>query len=693
MEHLVEKLTAHFNTLAKNYPAFDVFAFTDAEKSAQIREDFYQLYLDSFRPEDNKIFRERREYDCSACRNFIRNMGGVVFIDKTNMKQVSIWDLDMSGTVFEPVVKALSSYIQTLPIQNVYLNNERRVGMDSNIELLPDGRTHKWTHLFLDLPPQLLADRRDSINTQRSKIKSARDVFKRGLDEITPESLETVIDLIVQNSLYKGQEWLPVIKQFQAKQSRYQKNSNKKKELFAWVSQDLNSVVGRLRNTSMGTLLVDLSDGRDLNEAVSAYERIVAPTNYKRPKALFTPKMVKAAQEQIENLGLTSALQRRFAVPEDISVSDIAFVDRDVKGRMRNVDVFENLMIEAKASPKKFNRAQEIGIEEFMRDVLPTLTRLEAFVEGRHARNFVSLVAPVDANAKNLFQWNNNFSWAYAGNITDSDIRENVKSAGGNVDGFLRFSLQWNTGDKLESDDLDAHCVITPEGRSRNKQHISFSNKQAAGGELDIDIMHPKSNVPAVENIFWSKKSDLKSGTYKFYINNYSHRSGTNGFEAELEINGEIHRFNYNKELRTGEDVEVATVTFDEHTGEYSIKAHLDSDTISKNIWGVNTQSFVPVSLVTLSPNYWGSEHGVGNKHYMFMLEDAINETQPNGFFNEFIRPELREHKRVFEALGSKLRVPESEDQLSGLGFSSTQPNELIVKAIGTTERVLKIKF
>lgn len=691
MEQLVAKLTAHFNTLTKKYPtAFDVFAFTDPEKSAQAREDFYQLYQDSFRPEDNKIYRERREYDCSACRNFIRNMGGVIFIDN-DFNKISIWDIDAAGTDFEPVLPILSKTVKALPIQSIYVNDGRRVGIDSNLELLENGQTHKWSHVYLDLPNSLMKSRTQTIAEMRSQANSSHDVFKRGLTELTTESLQTVLDLIAQNSLYKGAEWKQIIQKFLKEKTQFDKLSSKKKELFVWSSPALNTAVGRLRNTSMGTLLVDLSEGRDLNEAVSAYERIVAPTNYKRPKALFTPKMVKAAQEKIEELGLTSALQRRFAVPEDISVSDIAFVDRDVKGRMRNVDVFENLMIEAKASPKKFDRAQEIGIEEFMRDVLPTLTRLEAFVEGRHARNFVSLIAPVDAEAKNLFQWDNNFSWAYAGNITDSDIRENVKSAGGNVDGFLRFSLQWNSGDRYESDDLDAHCRIRPNQTS--PKHIYFGNKSAAGGQLDVDIMHPKRNVSAVENIFWSKKSDLESGTYDFYINNYSHRSGTNGFEAELEINGEIHRFNYNRELRSDEDVKVATLTFDATTGEYSIKAHLDSDTISKEIWGVNTQRFVPVSLVTLSPNYWGSERGVGNKHYMFMLENATNDSQPNGFFNEFIRPELREHKRVFEALGSKLRVPESDEQLSGLGFASTQPNELIVKAIGATERVLKIKF
>jgi len=216
--------------------------------------------------------------------------------------------------------------------------------------------------------------------------------------------------------------------------------------------------------------------------------------------------------------------------------------------------------------------------------------------------------------------------------------------------------------------------------------------RSSTGGELDVDIINPTKGKPAVENITWPSKKDMIPGNYKFYVKNYSHNGGKDGFKAEIEFDGEIYEFEYNKELRQSEEVPVAVVHLD-RDGNFTIKEQLDSDVSSREIWNLSTNQFHPVSIMMLSPNHWEESSHEGNKHYFFMLEDCKNPESPNPFYNEFLRSELREDRKVFEALSSKMAVEDSDEQLSGIGFSSTQDNSVTVRVKGSVDRVLKIKF
>jgi hypothetical protein len=177
--------------------------------------------------------------------------------------------------------------------------------------------------------------------------------------------------------------------------SAYSRLDAKRRRVFIWTHA--TGPAARFRNTVIGTLVQDISDGVDIERAVAGFEQKVAPTNYKRTTAVITPVMVKKAMETIEALGLEPALERRFARLADISVKDVLWVDGGVRPLMKGA-LETALLKEAqapRAAKKDEDRAEDITLDAFMKDVLPTATGMELFFKGEHLGNLVSLTAPV----------------------------------------------------------------------------------------------------------------------------------------------------------------------------------------------------------------------------------------------------------------------------------------------------------
>lgn len=656
------------------------------------KDDLWQTYLSSFPDDSNPLYRERTEHDCTCCKQFIRTVGGVVAI--INGKMESIWDIKIpKEPAYQAVADALSAYVKSQPIDNKFLHYERTAGTDKSFEELSKVKDSiavrpqitTWDHFFVNIPAQFVA-KKDTIATTLGGERAKHDVFFRSLKEIDLDAINTVLELIAQNSLYRGEEHSFVLDAFKNIQRDFDKLDKEwQLDLFVWAN--MNTVpdsVSRIRNTVIGTLLTDISEGKELEAAVKAFEAKVAPTNYKRPTALITPRMIEQAKVKLSELGLTSALDRRHATMHDITVNNIIFANRNSR-QVMNGDVFDELIAENSSTTiKNLDRIEQVTIERFINDIVPTATSIEVLVENRHAGNMVSLIAPTDPTAGSLFKWPNKFSWSYAGEFADS-IKERVKQAGGNVTGDLCCRLAW-----YNHDDLDFH-MIEPGG-----YEIYFSNRHSVspnGGKLDVDMNAGQGHTRTpVENIFYETRSGMKEGVYTLIVNNFSKRESTNvGFDVEIDFMGTSYVFAYDQGVPSKANIEVAKFRYS-RTGGVEIISSLPMTKKSKILWGVNTQTFQPVDVLMYSPNHW-DDNSVGNKHYFFMLNQCINDDTARGFFNEFMREELNAHRKVFEVVGSKMTASKSPDQLSGIGFSSTQPNTLVCRVTGSFSRVINVVF
>lgn len=630
------------------------------------KEELWQTYLGGFLPGTDPVHKTRTEHNCTCCRHFIREVGDAVAVDGEVI--VSLWDVQASE--YQPVVDAMSKFVKSHPIGDVFLHPERTAGTDRSFQQLTE-RVQTWTHFHVHVESRHVL-RREDIPTKLSELRSTRDAFLRSLTEVSDDSLETVLDLVAQNSLYRGEENRGLLVEFRRLKAEYAKLSPVSRVSFLWAAQ---GAVARIRGSAIGTLLQDLSEGKEIDDAVRAYESKVAPMNYKRPTALITRAMIAKARATIEELGLTSALERRYATLADVSINDLVFANRGTR-RAITGSPLDDIMPTASAG--SFDRVEEIRIEKFIAEVVPRVESIEVMLENRLAPNMVSLIAPADATAKQLFKWDNRFSWAYSGDVADS-IRERVKKAGGCVVADLCCRLAWRN-----YDDLDLH-LLAPDG------HIFFGQKYVGGGQLDVDMNAGRGQTrEAVENIFYQARASMMEGTYKLYVHQYQRRETVDvGFEVELDYLGEVRSFAYERAV-TGE-VLVAKFKYT-HGGGLEILESLPSSQVARTVWGLTTGSFHQVSALTLSPNHWGGR-AAGNKHYLFFLEGCRNDGSARGFFNEFLRTELDRHRKVLEVVGSKLRTDVSESQLSGLGFSSTQENSMVCRVRGSFSRTLKIKF
>jgi hypothetical protein len=653
----------------------------------------YACYLAAFPAGTDPVFKKQTEHACSCCRHFLRRAGNVVAVSDEGVVR-TVWDeaAEKAPHPYNVVAVALRGIVRDANISDLYRvgAKEHSFGTATTRSVGDDGKALTWNHLYTGaIPKALQAASPDQV---RGDYRTTVQVFTRGLTELEPPALDTILALIDANNLYRGAEHRAAVVQFMAAQAAFRAKGPRERSVFAWT----NAVgpASRFRNTVIGTLVQDLTDGMDVERAVASFEQKVAPTNYKRTTAVITPAMVKKAMETIEELGLEPALERRFATIADVSVNDVLWVDGGVRPAMKGGLADALMKVATTASPRSAERdeerAEDIGIDAFVAQVLPEATGVEVFLRGEHLGNLMSLTAPMHPEPNRLFRWSNDFAWSYGGNVADS-IAERVKKAGGRVEGAaLRISLSW-----FNYDDLDLH-VHEPVGRGVGglKDHIYFGNKRSAsGGTLDVDMnAGGGATREPVENVVWMDRAP--NGAYRVVVNNYCQRETSDvGFVVEVECGGKLSHFSFNKMVRNRQDVDVVTLHVQDgrvervEAGDPAITA----SNVSQTKWGLATEQYVRVDAVTLSPNYWGG-NAIGNKHTFFVLRGARNDEPARGIYNEFLHPRLEPHRKVFEVIGDKTKCQPTDGQLSGLGFSSTKRASILARVQqGAKQRLFNI--
>lgn len=696
--------------------------FTEMSKTGKLfrteltGQQIWDLYLSSFTKENDPVFRDPNStvHNCNHCNNFIRRYGNIVSIDE-NYAITTMFDVE-ADEEFNNTAKVLSAAIKNSKVVDVFFetfnelkslpyescsksSNVFQLGVASNPKrytkeeaekfgVVKPNEVRTFNHIHLMLDKEFVDMTGNSIESIMGNYRDAKNVFQRAMETISLDTLKLVKDLINQGSLLDGATHLYKIEQIIRLKEAYDKLSADQRDNWCWETS-FKLPFAKFRNELIGVLCSELSEGEELNKACQSWNKRVDPANYMKAVAPITKKQIEEAKKFVEENGYTESFNRRFATIDDIKVSEILHSNVG-KGEIKSVSIFDGVKsTSTRHKRNEFDGVEEVNIDKFMKDILPTCSSLEAFLGNNHQGNLVSLTTAKDKDSKPIFKWSNNYSWTFNGNLAGkSQIKEAVKMEGGKIDGVLRFSIIWNE-DGQDILDFDAHAK-EPNGTeiyySTGYRKDRGNGKTTMSGQLDVDMINP--HKMGVENIVWDSLSKMKDGVYKFWIHNFN--SGRNkGFKAEIEFDGEIYTYEYSQQAMG--NTHVAEVTLKD--GRFTIKHLIPESAIpSKEVYGVETNQFHKVNLVCLSPNHWG-ENNVGNKHYFFMLDGCKSPVSIRSFHNENLLPELAQHRKVLEVLGATNMIEPTDNQLSGIGFNATVRDELILKLQGTHKRMIKIKF
>ena len=252
-----EAISEQFEKM-KPYPLYR----TEVEK-----ELLWITYIESFPPGSNPKMRERTEHDYQACKSFVRAVGNMVAIIEGEL--VSIWDCKV-GPPYNVVAAALSELAKSAPIRNVLLHDQHEVGVDKNFQKVEGSReVITWEHFHLVLPTGCVVADRGAVYGDK---QATREVFLRALEEISIDSLETVIDLIGQGSLYRGEEHLHAVRTFLERKKEYNKLTGRRRELFSW-RQDLHPSITRIRDAASALFMKPIRYGCSRRSTPSSFAR------------------------------------------------------------------------------------------------------------------------------------------------------------------------------------------------------------------------------------------------------------------------------------------------------------------------------------------------------------------------------------------------------------------------------------
>lgn len=596
--------------------------------------------------QDNKyniLFREKKAFECNACKNFISNLANLCVVDN-NGNSTSIWELiDSDGLDEESSISINNIKNATINIEPsnflIFTEAESKKGSKPNVDNYD--KNIIWTHFYADFKGTRYSNENAGyiLNNLLNK-KEALDKIK----EYGSAKIKEALNKFRDDSIYvpRRGEYLQLLEELYS----VAKELEGKGEYYSFFKAYEEGNFFGFRSTPIKVLL---EDGLD------AYISIVTASTFRsKTNIAVTDSELQAFVKDATALGLN---------PEKlIDVKPASRYEIEPYFIWQNSEEEQSGLksIIKKKENKVPKNGKPIALSTFITEVLPKAKKVEIATE--HQNEATLLVNSVPSYKSDIFHM-----FLSGGSEEFYQIRKIAKEGyNAKIDADIVFTLAWNEDEGGQDNvDLDLHLLF-------NNSHVYFNNKRTKFFELDVDIVRP-CNKKAIENIY-SRTGDIVDGRGKLYVMVFSNQDHKPvNFKIAVKNRNERYVLEQSKTY-TGSD-KINVLDFAVVNGQVQIeKIYLPI--ISSSEGKEKQKGFDNVIGIMKSP--------IKGDTILFITDKYITNGAIGVGSREYFRKELQPHKKIIQQiLDNSGVIPLSKENpaLKAYGFSSSAPKKVVVKA------------
>lgn len=337
---------------------------------------------------------ERQTHNCHACRRFIEVYGGLVAITEAGETIPVMWQPEGVPEFYQETFAALRAKVKHARVTSVFLTKQAVWGTPL---------TGEWSHMAVNAPAQFVY--REGALTAGQAMAAAKENYRTvatALTEFKPAMLDQALRLLSADALARSERFIGPVKWLRALHDR---PKGRVGENLLWRAiASAPEGFCHPKSSVVGPLLNDIAEGLPFEEIKAKFEAMLHPLRYQRPTAAPSAGNIRVAEALVEKLGIASALERRFALVEELETIWLPKAPAKPAGGIGGV--FGHLQAkDSGAVPVIDLPTMTITWEKFLRTILPDAERMDIRVPSQG--NFEAYLTAARADAPIIFKWDN----------------------------------------------------------------------------------------------------------------------------------------------------------------------------------------------------------------------------------------------------------------------------------------------